>query len=101
MNNIKLITIKDNIYPDKLKELYDAPLCLFYNGNIELLHNKMVAIVGSRECSKYGKMLAFKFAFELSKMGITIISGGARGIDTYAHLGALKARKRNYCSKRK
>ena len=59
-------------------------------GNLELLNNLIISIVGSRSCSENGKSLARKFAYELSQCGITIASGLAKGIDTVAHLYSYK-----------
>lgn len=82
----------DENYPQKLLEIKKYPERLHCIGNIELLNNKIgvVAIVGSRNCTEYGRKYARIFAEELSRAGITIISGLAIGIDTEAHLGALK-----------
>lgn len=91
-NKIKVITLLDKEYPQKLKSIYDKPIVLFAKGNIELLKEKSVAIVGSRNCSEYGKNTAMKFAYELSKQNICIISGLAKGIDKYSHIGALEAK---------
>lgn len=91
-NKIKVITLFDKEYPQKLKSIYDKPIVLFAKGNIELLKEKSVAIVGSRNCSEYGKNTAMKFAYELSKQNICIISGLAKGIDKYSHIGALEAK---------
>ena len=79
---------KENIlYPSRLKELKDSPDKIYAIGNIELLNNKKtLAIVGSRECSVYGKEIASRFAQNLSKAGICIVSGLASGIDTSAHI---------------
>ena len=85
---IKYITIEDNIYPDKLKQIYNPPKKLFYVGNIKLINNFSIAIIGSRESSYYGNKIAKEFANDLSKKGITIVSGLARGIDKYAHVGS-------------
>ena len=81
--------INDEIYPSKLKEIKNIPKKLFLRGNIELLENNLIAIVGSRECTSYGFYSAYEFAKELSKKGICVISGLAQGIDTAAHLGAM------------
>ena len=59
-------------------------------GNLELLNNPIISIVGSRSCSENGKNLTRKFAYELSQCGITIVSGLAKGIDTVAHLYSYK-----------
>lgn len=83
------ININDEIYPTKLKEIKNAPKKLFLRGNLKLLQNNSIAIVGSRECTSYGFYNAYEFAKELSKKGICVISGLAQGIDTAAHLGAM------------
>lgn len=83
---INYINIEDDIYPEKLKNIKDPPLNLFYKGNKELLKNKILAIVGTRNSTKYGEKCCKIFSSELSKKGITIISGLALGIDKIAHL---------------
>ncbi|MBR4261382.1 MAG: DNA-processing protein DprA [Clostridia bacterium] len=90
-NNIKKINVYDEEYPEKLKSIYDKPLVLYAEGNIELLKEKSIAIVGSRECSKYGMNVSEKLSYNLAKENICIISGLAKGIDRYAHIGALRA----------
>ena len=90
-NDIKIINISDDNYPAKLKNIYAPPITIFAKGDISLLNSKSIAIVGSREPSKYGIYVAEKFSKELSKEGITIVSGLARGIDTFAHVGALSS----------
>ncbi len=90
-NNICIITYKDEKYPRLLRNIYDFPICIYVKGNVEVLNNKYIGIVGSRNCTEYGKQIARKFAYELSKKNIGIISGLARGIDTYAHIGCIEA----------
>jgi len=89
--NTRLLTYNEKNYPEKLKNIYDSPMCLFYKGNVSLLNRKIIAIVGCRDCSSYGAKVAFEIAYGLSKSNIIVISGGARGIDSYAHKGALSA----------
>lgn len=89
--NIGIITIKDKDYPKDLLHIYDAPAILYYKGDKELLHTNMIAIIGCRDCSLYGKEVSIKFSQELAKRGITIISGMAKGIDSYSHIGCIKA----------
>lgn len=89
--NIGIITIKDKDYPKDLLHIYDAPAILYYKGDKELLHTNMIAIIGCRDCSEYGKEVSMKFSQELAKNGITIISGMAKGIDSYSHIGSIKA----------
>lgn len=90
-NNIKIITIYDKDYPEKLKEIYDPPILLYVKGNNEILKEKAIAMVGCRLCSKYGENIAQRLAYNLSLNNINIISGLAKGIDTASHIGTLKA----------
>jgi len=87
---MQIITIKDKKYPDNLRNISKPPKQLYVLGNESILNEKSIAIIGSRVCTDEGKKLAEYFAKELSKNGICIISGMAKGIDTSAHLGALK-----------
>ena len=86
----KFITAKDLDYPAKLKDLSNPPIGLYVRGgaNISL---PSIAIVGTRKCSDYARTTAMNLARELAKHNITVISGGARGIDTAGHRGALEA----------
>lgn len=85
------IYINEKEYPVRLKQINDAPKVLYVQGNLELLNsNNTVAIVGSRKCTQYGSIQAYKFAKYLSNQGICIVSGLAIGIDTQAHIGAMK-----------
>lgn len=88
-NNIKIVNIFDEEYPESLRQIYAPPITLFAKGNINLLKEKSIAIVGCREPSTYGKYVAKNFATQLSKRDIIVISGMARGIDTEAHNGCL------------
>ena len=91
-NKIRMITIYDKEYPDKLKEIYDRPVSLFAKGNTNLFERKSVAIVGCRECSEYGKRVSKKLAYDLANQEVCIVSGLARGIDKFSHIGALDAK---------
>ncbi|MBQ2917488.1 MAG: DNA-processing protein DprA [Clostridia bacterium] len=91
-NNIEIITIKDKEYPDKLKVIYDPPIVLYVKGNKNILNDNAVAVVGCRLSSKYGENTAKKLAYNLSLNNINIISGLAKGIDSFAHKGSLAAR---------
>jgi DNA processing protein len=88
---LKIITLFDQDYPENLKNINGAPIVLYCLGSLEKEDVTSVAIVGSRRASLYGLNSAFKFAAQLAQSGITVVSGLARGIDTYAHRGALKA----------
>ena len=92
---IDIISINDKKYPQILKQIYDPPISLYIKGNAEILNGKNIAIVGCRNSSKYGEEAAKYFAYNLSTKGINIISGLARGIDTYAHIGNLSAMMHN------
>ena len=81
----KIISFWDEKYPESLKNIYDPPVLLFYLGNIELLDKKALAIVGTREITEYGKVALDKLIKPLKGWDITIVSGMARGVDTYTH----------------
>lgn len=85
------VTWEDEDYPLLLQEIYDPPPIIYFYGDIQAANNCCLAIVGSRRHSFYGKEVAYKFASELAGYGLTIVSGMARGIDTWAHKGALAA----------
>jgi DNA processing protein len=91
-HRVEALTIEDRRYPSQLLEIYDAPVVLYVKGNIEALASFSVALVGSRRASLYGLGIAKKFAVELAQLGIPVVSGMARGIDTAAHEGALQAK---------
>ncbi|WP_294351817.1 DNA-processing protein DprA [uncultured Clostridium sp.] len=83
--NIGFITINDKEYPEKLKEIEIPPYGLFYKGDINLLNTRTIAIVGSRLCTNYGIEVTKLLTKELNGYNITIVSGGAKGIDSVAH----------------
>lgn len=88
-NNIKFLSYTDPQYPSILKEISDPPYALFYKGNIGLLGSRSVAIVGSRKSTNYGIQVTKLLTNELNSYNISIISGGARGIDTIAHKNTI------------
>lgn len=88
-NKIDIITINEESYPQTLKEIYDSPVSLYIKGNKKILNGDNMGIVGCRECTEYGKKAAKYFAYNLTKENINVVSGLARGIDSYAHLGSL------------
>ncbi len=90
--NINIITIQDEQYPQILKNIYDYPISLYIKGNSSILNNYTIGIVGCRNASDYGIKASQYFAYNLAKKGINIISGLAKGIDSYSHIGALKAK---------
>ena len=80
-----ILEITDNKYPKKLLNIKKPPPKLYVEGNVKLLSNVNIAIVGARNCSEYGIKYTKKFAKYISKAGVTIISGLANGIDSIAH----------------
>ncbi|MBU1887783.1 MAG: DNA-processing protein DprA [Candidatus Omnitrophica bacterium] len=93
-HGVKVITFLDKDYPENLKNIYDPPIVLYVKGGILPQDAVAVAVVGSRRASFYGMQTAEKMGFELASRGVTVISGLARGIDSKAHKGALKAKGR-------
>lgn len=78
-------------YPKGLREIKNKPKKLYYVGNLEVLNQRCVSLVGSRTANGYGKSVAEQLASKLAMRGVTVVSGLAKGIDTCAHRGALKA----------
>lgn len=87
---IKTFFLTDKEYPQRLLNCYDSPTLLFYKGSADLNASKIVAIVGTRSYTEYGKQFTEKLVKDLSEQNITIISGLAFGIDAFAHRAALK-----------
>lgn len=84
-----VICYGDPLYPQTLKQLVDPPPVLYAIGDISLLHNPCVAIVGSRSATGYGKRIAYSLAYDLSRYTINLVSGLALGIDAESHRGML------------
>ena len=87
----QVITRWDESYPLYLKEIYDPPALLFVRGHITEQDRRAVAIVGTRNPSRYGLEMTERIARDLALEGVTLVSGLARGIDTACHVAALKA----------
>lgn len=85
----RILTLWDDEYPSLLKKIYDPPVFLFIRGRFAKQDQYSVGIVGTRHPTSYGKLMAEKFSRELVHLGITVVSGLARGIDTIAHTSAL------------
>lgn len=98
---IQIITLQDKKYPQNLKQIYDPPILLFTKGDNRILNGNNLAIVGSRQCSEYGKKMTQYFSYHLAKQGMNIVSGLAKGIDAYAHTACLAAGRKNNCCFRK
>jgi len=89
-----VVTWSDPEYPPLLKEIYDPPILLYVKGALTPRDKNSVAVVGSRQTTHYGINVARKLSYQLAYVGVTVVSGGARGIDTAAHQGALNAKGR-------
>ena len=86
---IKLCCIFDEDYPPILKEIDTPPMFFYYRGTLQP-HAQRIGIVGSRRNTSYGESVALELGEQLAAAGLTVVSGAARGIDTFAHRGALK-----------
>jgi DNA processing protein len=84
----------DELYPPLLREIYDPPLVLYVNGRLTDRDKNAVAVIGSRMTTSYGMETARRLSYQLGSVGVTVVSGGARGIDTAAHQGAISAKAR-------
>lgn len=91
--NVDIISINDKSYPQTLKNIYDYPISLFVKGNIKSMQKPSIAIIGCRDASEYGEKASKYFGYNLAKNGFNIVSGLAKGIDSYSHIGNLKAKK--------
>ena len=88
--NYNFITINDDVYPECLKEISNPPLKLYYKGNLDLLkEERLIAVVGTRNPSSYGKLCCEYMVKKMSRANITIVSGFAKGIDSIAHKTSL------------
>jgi DNA processing protein len=87
----RIVTMWDKEYPHLLKKIYDPPAFLFVLGALEPRDEQSLAIVGTRHPTQYGQQVAEQFSKELAHLGITTVSGLARGVDTIVHSSTLKA----------
>ncbi len=90
----RIVIPTDDDYPALLREIYDPPIVLYVKGALKPGDKNAVALVGSRQTTTYGLETARKLGYQLAYTGVTVVSGGARGIDTSAHQGALTAKGR-------
>ncbi len=88
----RIVSLSDTEYPPRLKEIYDPPVVLFVRGEVGLLAQPGIAVVGTRHPTPYGSGMAERLSTDLAARGLAIISGMARGVDTAAHRGALAAK---------
>ncbi|HUA13708.1 MAG TPA: DNA-processing protein DprA [Verrucomicrobiae bacterium] len=87
-----LVSVDDPAYPPRLREIYDPPLVLYVRGNLEILTQPGIAMVGTRHPTPYGSGMAERLACDLAVQGLVILSGMARGVDTASHRGAISAK---------
>lgn len=95
--NIRAVSFTDENYPALLKEIPSAPSILYIKSDLkleELFIDPMIAVVGSRKMTSYGKQVAYSFARDLAVSGITVVSGMALGVDAEAHRGAIEGNGR-------
>jgi DNA processing protein len=85
-----IVTLKDDGYPKRLRDIYDPPALLYVRGELRREDTLAIAIVGSRKTSPYGRWITEKIGQDLARHGVTVVSGMARGIDSVAHMGALQ-----------
>jgi DNA processing protein len=90
-HQIRAMTPLDDDYPQRLTECADAPIVIYYRGNADLNQSKVVNIVGTRQCTQYGKDLIHRFLLDLRQMcpQVLVVSGLAYGVDICAHKEAL------------
>lgn len=89
-NNVKIINILDEEYPESLKSIYNSPVILFILGNLEYNYQRSIGIVGTRKFTAYGKFQCEKFTSELIDNNYTIVSGLAFGVDSITHTKATE-----------
>jgi DNA processing protein len=92
--SVRIITQESPEYPQALLSIHDPPLVLYVRGGFMEQDALGMGLIGSRRCSHYGRVQAERFGSDLARMGFTVISGLAQGIDTSAHEGALKVKGR-------
>ncbi|MDD5260046.1 MAG: DNA-processing protein DprA [bacterium] len=93
-HKVRIVTIRDDDYPASLRYINGAPILLYMAGNMIKEDIFAIGVVGTRDYTAYGKNVAAKLSGELAGKGVTIVSGLARGIDTFAHQSALAAKGR-------
>jgi DNA processing protein len=89
---INIVSLDDPEYPPELRQIYDPPLLLYVRGNVAAISQPGIAMVGTRHPTPYGMGMAERMACDLATRGVVIFSGLARGVDTFAHRGAVSAK---------
>lgn len=90
IDGITPVTIYSEYYPELLRQGVEPPFCLYCRGDINLLNNDCIAIVGSRKITEYGKVVTTEFAREFARANLTVVSGLALGVDAIAHSVTLE-----------
>ncbi len=90
----RIVIQDDSEYPELLRQIYDPPIVLYVKGELQSKDKNSVAMVGSRMTTPYGMEVARKLGYQLAYLGVTVVSGAARGIDSAAHQGALASKGR-------
>ena len=88
-HEVKVLFFTDDQYPNRLRNCFDAPILLYYNGTADLNHPRILSVVGTRRCTEYGKQLCKQLAEALQPYDVLIVSGLAYGIDIAAHKESL------------
>ena len=97
-SGISVISLEDDDYPEKLAEIYDPPAVLYVKGKLPDFSTRLtIAMVGTRKATVYGKMASHLISGSLAKVGAIIVSGGAVGIDSLSHIGAMEAGGTTVC----
>jgi len=89
---VSVVCLDDSSYPSQLKQIYDPPLVLYARGNVDVIGQAGIAVVGTRHPTPYGLGMAERLACDLAARGLVIFSGLARGVDAAAHRGAINAK---------
>jgi DNA processing protein len=89
---VSVICLEDSSYPAELKQIYDPPLLLYVRGNVNVIAQPGIAVVGTRHPTPYGLGMAERLSCDLAARGLVIFSGLARGVDAAAHRGAINAK---------
>src|SRR3984957_18030714 len=89
IENLHLVNWTDSEYPRTLREIYDPPTLLYVRGNVEVLTQCCIGVVGTRRPTLYGTQMAERLGRELAARGMVVVSGMARGIDAVSHQGAM------------
>ena len=96
LKGIQCLSIENSLYPNTLKHLYDPPVMLYIVGSIPRADEWMIAIIGARQCSSYGRQISRMLGRGMAAAGLAVVSGMARGSDSAAHWGALEEGGRTF-----